>query len=150
MKNSQKGFVAPLLIVIAVLVIGSGIFYSYKKNNWGCALDSQGIKYYVLKSDLNVYKDKIESYQGSQFTNDRSMIDELRNKNVVYAEDSNNCYGKHTYKIKNNSELTAVDLKVFNEYLSSEKFNKNLCTDGALISQSGNSPFFINYNFCRI
>jgi len=150
MRNSQKGFVIPLLIIIAVLVIGGGVYYSYKKNNWGCALDSQGTKYYVLKSDLNAYKDKIENYQGSQFTNDSNMIGELRNKDIVYAENSNDCYGKHIYKIKNNGELITVDFKIFNEYFNGEKFNKNLCSDGALISQSGNSPFFINYNFCTI
>ncbi len=31
MKNSQKGFVVPLLIVIAVLVIGGGVYYFTKK-----------------------------------------------------------------------------------------------------------------------
>jgi len=33
MKNSQKGFVVPLLIVIAVLVIGGGIYYFYSKSD---------------------------------------------------------------------------------------------------------------------
>ena len=31
MKNSQKGFVVPLIIVIAVLAIGGGVYY-YSKN----------------------------------------------------------------------------------------------------------------------
>ncbi len=29
MKNSQKGFIVPLLMVIAILVVGGGIYYSY-------------------------------------------------------------------------------------------------------------------------
>ena len=34
MKNSQKGFIVPLLMVIAVLVIGAGAYYfGFKKNN---------------------------------------------------------------------------------------------------------------------
>ena len=133
-----------LLTVIGV------IFYLNKKNNWSCALDSQGIKFYVLKSDINIYKDKIEDYNGSQFTNDWNIIDELKNKSVVYAEDSNSCYGKHVYKIKHNGQLTTINLESFNEYLTGEKFNKNLCENGALVEKSGNSPFFIKYNFCRI
>ena len=136
----------PFLIVVALLIITGGIFYSYKKNNWGCALDSQGTKYYVLRSELDGYKDKIENYSGSRFFNDINIINELRNKDI-YAEDSNNCYGKHTYKIKNNGQSVIVDLNIFKEYLSGEKFNKNLCGDGILIEQSGNSPFFIK-NTC--
>jgi hypothetical protein len=31
MKNTQKGFITPLLVIIAVLVIGGGFYYSYSK-----------------------------------------------------------------------------------------------------------------------
>ncbi len=34
MKNSQKGFVVPLLIVIVVLVIGGGIYYFAQKSGF--------------------------------------------------------------------------------------------------------------------
>ena len=138
------------IIIFALLILIGGIFYLNKKNNWGCALDGQGTKFYILKSDLNAYKDKIENYDGSQYTNDLNMINKLKNESVVYAEDSNNCYGKHVYKIKNDEQLITVNLDSFNEYLSGEKFNRNLCENGTLVEQSGNSPFFIKYNFCRI
>lgn len=149
MKNSQKGSVITLLVIVVVLIIGGGIFYSYKKNNWGCALDSQGTKRYVLKSDLQTYKDKIEDYNGSQFFNDHNIATELRTSNAVYAEDSNNCYGKHVYRIKKEGQLNDVSKEVFNQYLT-EKFNNNLCENGALIQQSGNSPYFVKNNFCTI
>jgi hypothetical protein len=37
MKNSQKGFAVPLLIVISVLVIGGGVYYFSKNNSSGGA-----------------------------------------------------------------------------------------------------------------
>ena len=48
MKNSQKGFVVPLLIIIAIVVIG-GAVYIYSKNgqfskNFGGSLVSSGLK----------------------------------------------------------------------------------------------------------
>jgi len=138
-----------IIIFVAIILIG-GIYYLSQKNNWGCALDSQGISIYVKKSDLNVYQDKIKFNNGGQILNDRNVIAELRNKDITYAEDSNDCYGKHIYKIKINGELTTVNQKNFNEYLGSEKFNKNLCGEGVMIRQSGNSPYFVKYQFCTI
>ncbi|MEI6191427.1 MAG: hypothetical protein WCP24_03645 [bacterium] len=145
----KKIKIIPIIIFVAIILVG-GIYYLSQKNNWGCALDSQGIKIYVKALDLNVYQDKIESNNGGQILNDRNVITELRNKDITYAEDSNDCYGKHIYKIKINGELTAVNQKSFNEYLSGEKFNKNLCSEGAMIRQSGNSPLFVKYRFCTI
>ena len=144
-----------MILFVAVILVG-GIYYLSQKNNWGCALDSQGITIYVKASDLNVYQDEIKFNNGGQILNDngvlndRNVITELRNKDITYAEDSNDCYGKHIYKIKINGELITVNQKSFNEYLSGEKFDKNLCGEGAMIRQSGNSPLFVKYKFCTI
>jgi len=51
-------------IFIIILIIG-GIFYLAKKNNWGCALDSQGTRIFIRAVDMEPYKDKIN------YTNER-------------------------------------------------------------------------------
>ena len=133
----NKKFLITLVIILIVILIGIGLSYLYSKNNWGCALDSQGTKYYVLKSELNNYQDK---------TIDYNTIKEFKNKDV-YAEDSNDCFGRHYYKVKNGGQLIGVDANAFSEYLSGEKFNGSFCSNGALIEQGGNGPFFVR-NAC--
>jgi hypothetical protein len=139
-------------IFIIILIIG-GIFYLAKKNNWGCALDSQGTRIFIRAVDMEPYKDKINytnERKSEGYLNDWNIINEIKNKDITYAEDSNDCYGKHTYKIKINGEMKIVDKNSFNEYLTGEMFNRNLCGEGAMIQQYLNSPYFVLYQFCTI
>lgn len=72
MKNSQKGFVVPLLIVIAVLVIGGGA-YIYKNKNAKCDKGLPFAEYNyclnttaVSKNNINICDDA--STNGAKYT----------------------------------------------------------------------------------
>jgi len=134
-----------IILFIAVILVG-GIYYLSQKNNWGCALDSQGIQIYVKASDLSPYLD-FKDQRNGQMLNDWNVLEELKNKDIAYAQDSNDCYGKHIYKIKINNELTVVDSNRFYKYLNSE-ISKNFCSEGVKIRQNGNSPLFVDYRVC--
>jgi hypothetical protein len=138
-------------IIILILIVG-GIFYLSKKNNWGCALDSQGTRIFIRATDLEPYKNKINftnERKSEGYLNDWSVINELRNKDITYAEDSNDCYGKHIYKVKTNNQLITVDKNGFGDYLTEDRFNGSFCGNGIVITQYGNSPIFISGRTCQ-
>lgn len=61
MKNSQKGFVVPLIIAIAVLVIGGGVYY-FSKNKTVTPTsykDTSLLNTYKVLSDENSWKTKL-------------------------------------------------------------------------------------------
>jgi hypothetical protein len=137
-------------IFIIILIIG-GIFYLAKKNNWGCALDSQGTRIFIRAVDMEPYKDKINytnERKSEGYLNDWNIINEIKNKDITYAEDSNDCYGKHIYRVKINNQLTTVDKNGFNDYLTADRFNGSLCANGLVIKQYGNSPIFVSDRVC--
>ncbi|MFA6553938.1 MAG: hypothetical protein WCS89_00310 [Candidatus Paceibacterota bacterium] len=145
--RKTRSFVISIVIIILVIISAK---YYFLGPNLSCALDSQGIKFYILKSNLISYGDTRKHSDGSQSFDDWNIIDRIRNNASIYAQDANNCYGKHTYQVKNENVLDVVSQKEFNTYLIGDKFNNNFCENAALLTQSGNSPVFVKERFCTM
>ena len=148
MKKYKKSRYIILIIIVILVIIGAK--YYFLGPNLGCALDSQGIKSYILKSDLVSYGSASKNSDGSQSFNDWNIIQRIRDSASVYAQDTNNCYDKHVYQVKKENVLTVVSQEEFNSYLMSDKFNKNFCESAVQLTQYGNSPVFVNDKFCTI
>lgn len=67
MKNSQKGFVVPLLIVIAVLAIGGGIYYYSRGSSKPTSyLNADLTNTYTVLADENLWRTKLIASENPQ------------------------------------------------------------------------------------
>jgi tRNA threonylcarbamoyladenosine modification (KEOPS) complex Pcc1 subunit len=106
-----------------------------------CA-DCQGFIIHIKAKDFSAYREKVNEWG---YLRDASVTDDLRSKNLISAEESNDNQTVHIYKVKINGELTVVDLDSYTKYLNTECVGEDI-----QISHSGNGPFSVKYNACPL
>lgn len=113
--------------IIVVLIIAIFLFKSFYNP---ICYDGQGSAQYVSKAEFLTSLNNTSTERGIHW-------DYLNLTSV--ATENFNC-GDTTYSVKDGEKWTTVSKTKFNEYIDQNKDNLNLVR----ISQSGNSPFFIN------
>ena len=141
MKNSQKGFLMPLLIIIlAVVAIGSGIYYNYSKNNVDKStnISTDDGAYTVITFKPNTTLEQAnKEFKSIGLTLPQDIL-ENKSTTEIYISSSKNVSTDEENRLKNDASISSI-AKLLNLTL----YNRGSNTSSGVVSSSN-----IDGDFC--